>query len=297
MRTAIRSPWNRIVAPALAVILTVGVGEAAQAACYDAAQQLPTRVVSQFINEPGKLLTQFPSGGPQMISLIRDLVASDPGTLSLVTELNTKANADQVQAIGTGLGQAALVCARTAQAFSDEIQRVAIAANNKAMTQAFGAVMGDQFLGLAAPAFGGGGAGTTGQIGSTGGTTPGSVGLSLTTSVSNTTTTASVGATPGTAAGAGAVTPGGPAGSLAGSALAGSLTGSVSAGIQGGTTLAESTEVLLSTGKSADTSNLVAGPNSSRSLSILGTVNTPNFAANFTASINSPISVSPSRPR
>src|ERR1700683_1770274 len=126
MRTDITSLRHaaRIFAPALATVFVLGVGEAAQAACYDPGQQLPTRVVSQFINEPAKILTQFPSGGAQMSSLIRDLIASDPGTLPLITELNAKANADQVHAIGTGLGQAALVCARTAKAFADEIQRV-----------------------------------------------------------------------------------------------------------------------------------------------------------------------------
>ncbi len=204
----------RVLASAFATILMLSVGEAAQAACYGAGQQLPAQILSRFMNDPAQLLTQFPDGGPQMISLIRDLVASDPGTLPLVAELNAKANTDQVQAIGTGLGQAALVCARTAQAFSDEILRVTITANNKPMTQAFGAVMGDQFLGLAAPA-GGGGAGTTGQTASTVGVVAGGASLNLATSVANvtTTTTTSSGFTPSAAVG-------GTSGSSAGSASA-----------------------------------------------------------------------------
>jgi hypothetical protein len=309
MTTAIRSPLHtaRILVPALAIVLVLGVGKAAQAACYDSGQQLPERVVSQFINEPGKLLTQFPSGGPQMISLIRDLVASDPGTLPLITELNAKANADQVQAIGTGLGQAALVCARPAQAFSDEIQRVTIAANNKPMTQAFGAVMGDQFLGLAGPAVGGGGAGATGQIGSTGGTTVAGVSLNLTTSVSNIASTTSFGFTPSAAVSGGSGSQGGSAlaGSPGSSTLganpgslvsAGSPGGSALAGSPGGAALVQSVRGSLFAGNPSG-SNSGAGSNISGGTSILAGANTLSFTANIAANINSPISVSPSLPR
>ena len=146
---------------ALTIILALGVREAAQAACYSAGEQLPAGVVSQFISDPDHLLAQFPVGGPQMISLIRDLVASDPGTLSLIINLNTKADPQQVQAVGTGLGQAALVCGRTAQAFSNEIQQMTVTADNRPLTQAFSAVMGDLFLSAADSAVGGGGAPVT----------------------------------------------------------------------------------------------------------------------------------------
>jgi hypothetical protein len=304
MGTAIRSSRRavRIFIPALATVLLLGVGGVAQAACYDAGQQLPAQAVSQFINEPGKLLTQFPNGGPQMISLVRDLVASDPGTLPLITELNAKANDNQVQAIGTGLGQAALVCARTAKAFSDEIQRVTIAANNKPMTQAFGAVMGDQFLGLAGPAVGGGGAGATGQIGSTGGTAAGSAPLGLTTSISNittTSTTTSFGMTPSAAGGGGGsgnLGGSAPTGSLASSAPTGSLVSSALAGTPGSSAVAQTPGGTLfaanRAGSISGASSNISGPSS-----ILGGANTSSVTANVTANVNSPVSVSPSRPR
>jgi hypothetical protein len=180
-----RSPRRtaRIFVSALATLVVLGAGEAAQAACYSAGEQLSGQTLSQFMNDPSRLLAQYPGGGPQMISLIRDLVASDPGTLPLIIDLNTKANPEQVEAIGTGLGQAALVCKRTAQAFSNEIQQMTIAANNQPLTQAFAGVMGDQFLGLATPSVGGGGAGVTGQVGFVGGFTAGGAPLNLTTSV------------------------------------------------------------------------------------------------------------------
>jgi hypothetical protein len=202
-----RSPRRtaRIFISTLATLVVLGAGEAAQAACYGAGEQLSGQTLSQFINDPGRLLAQYPSGGPQMISLIRDLVASDPGTLPLIINLNAKANPEQLQAIGTGLGQAALVCKRTAQPFSNEIQQMTIATNNQPLTQAFAGVMGDQFLGLATPSVGGGGAGVTGQIGSVGGVAAGGAPLSLTTAVptstgSGPTFTFSSSSTAGTAA-------------------------------------------------------------------------------------------------
>jgi hypothetical protein len=140
-------------------------------------------VVSRFINEPAQLLTQFPSGGQQMISLIRDLVASDPGTLPLILSLNAKANSDQVEAIGTGLGQVALVCSRTAQAFASEILRMTLAADNQPLTQAFAGVMGDLFFDSVGPAGVGGGGGPTATSGAIGGAAVSGANLNLTTSV------------------------------------------------------------------------------------------------------------------
>jgi hypothetical protein len=163
-----------ISASALALLFTLGIGGAAQAACYGSGQELSAQVVSQFVNDPGRLLNQFPDGGPQMIPLIRDLVASDPGSLPLILSLNAKANADQIQAIGTGLGQAALVCSRTAQPFASEILRMTMTADNQPLSQAFSAVMGDLFLSSPGPDGGaGGGGGPTMSSGGTGGAVAG----------------------------------------------------------------------------------------------------------------------------
>ncbi len=165
-----RSPGQTKSVAALATVLMLGVGGAAQAACYSSGQELPALVVSQVINDPGRLLTQFPDGGPQMISLIRDLVASDPGALPPIINLNAKANDGQIQAIGIGLGQAALVCSRTAQAFAGEIQLMTATADNQPLSQAFSAVMGDLFLSWTDSPGGGGGGGPTATSGGNGGT-------------------------------------------------------------------------------------------------------------------------------
>jgi hypothetical protein len=186
----------------LATFVALSAGQAAQAACYGPGQQLPTQAVSRFINDPAQLLTQFPSGGRQMISLIRDLVASEPGTLPLILDLSAKASSEQVQAIGTGLGQAARVCSRTAPAFASEIQQMTVATNVQPVTQAFAVVTSDLFLGSVGPASGGGaGGGGSGQNGPIGGVAASGAPFDLTTSVPTTpsnSSTLSLSVTPGT---------------------------------------------------------------------------------------------------
>ncbi len=160
----------RIFVSAIATVLALGVGEAAQAACYGSGHQLLAQVVSRFTNDPEQLLTQYPDGGPQMISLIRDLVASDPGSLALILDLSANANTQQVKALGTGLGQAALICARIAQGFANEIEQMTVAVDNQPLSLAFASVMGDLYLSSAGPAGVGGGGGPTATNGAFGGT-------------------------------------------------------------------------------------------------------------------------------
>ena len=147
---------------ASAIILATG--GMAHAACYGPQQQLPAATVAQFTGDPAALLTRFPIGGAQMISMVRDLVASDPTTLPLILDLITNANGDQINAIGTGLGQSALICVRTDQAFANEIQQMVAAIDNQALKLAFAAVFGDQGIGAVT---GGGGLGVGGGGGQT----------------------------------------------------------------------------------------------------------------------------------
>ena len=65
-----------------------------------------------------------------MIARVRDLVASDPSTLNPVIGLLATANFDQATAIGTGLGQAALMVVKTDQAYANQIQDTLAAAMN-----------------------------------------------------------------------------------------------------------------------------------------------------------------------
>ena len=125
-----------------------------------------------------------------MISMVRDLVASDQTALPLVLDLSANGNPDQINAIGTGLGQAALVCSRIDQLFANEIQQMVAASNNRSLVLAFTEVLGDQQLAAAegGGGGGGGGGGPTGNNGIFGGFVGSNVELNLTTSVKTTPT-------------------------------------------------------------------------------------------------------------
>src|SRR4051794_34689183 len=101
----------------LALCLGLPLSTTAQAACYTPQIQLPARTVSAFVANPSQMLQLFRSGGPQMISQVRDLAASDPATLQAILGLIANANSDQKKAIGAGLAQAARICVRTEQAY------------------------------------------------------------------------------------------------------------------------------------------------------------------------------------
>ena len=69
--------------------------------------QLSPQAVSQFLANPGQTLQQFPNGGAQLVSFIRNLALSNPDTLPVIISLLANASKDQQAAIGAGLGRAA----------------------------------------------------------------------------------------------------------------------------------------------------------------------------------------------
>ena len=127
----------------------------ATAALYPPQRALSERVVHEFLKDPAALLTQYPNGGPQMIVAVRDLAASDPQTLDALIALLKTANPDQASAIGTGLGQVALMAVNTDQAFALQIQTAVAASGNTSALVAYSAVVGGN-LKLAATTSGGG---------------------------------------------------------------------------------------------------------------------------------------------
>ena len=92
------------------------------AGVYTPQQALPAQTIQQFLADPAALLTQNPHGGPLLIELVRELAASDPTTLNPIIGLLESANPDQATAIGTGLGQAALLAVKNDQAYATQIQ-------------------------------------------------------------------------------------------------------------------------------------------------------------------------------
>ena len=141
---------------------TVAVGVATlsrgvvQAACYTPQVALPAQTVSAFTGSPGQLLQQHASGGPQMISQVRDLAASDPTTLLPILGLVADANSEQKKAIGAGLAQAARICVKTDQAYADDIQQAIAKTKDQELVLAYTSITGDQPTGAVGTAVAGG---------------------------------------------------------------------------------------------------------------------------------------------
>jgi hypothetical protein len=145
-----------------AVMLAVAssISSAASAAVYPPSRQLQAQIISDFKGSPATLLQQYPDGGPQLISRVRDLGASDPTTVPGLIELlkSPATTKDQLRAIVAGLAQVARMAAQTDQAFANEIQAAVAGTNNPDVIAAYQAVTGD----VAIAAAGGGGTGSGG---------------------------------------------------------------------------------------------------------------------------------------
>ena len=103
----------------------------AGAAVYSPQQALPAQTIQQFLADPAALLAQYPNGGPQLIARVRDLAASDSATLNALIGLLATANPNQSTAIGTALGQVALMAVKTDQAYANQIQEAIAGASQK----------------------------------------------------------------------------------------------------------------------------------------------------------------------
>jgi len=155
---------------AAAAAFAATITTAASAAVYPPQRQLPATVISDFKAAPNSLLQQYPTGGPQLISRVRDLGASDPTTLpGLIALLKDPATTkDQMRAIVGGLAQVARMAAQTDQAFASEIQTAIAGIGNPDVIAAYQAATGD----VAIAATGGGGGGGSGSGGPTGNNFP-----------------------------------------------------------------------------------------------------------------------------
>ncbi|WFU39460.1 hypothetical protein QA640_34640 [Bradyrhizobium sp. CB82] len=149
---------------AAAAVLTAAISTAASAAVYPPQRQLPAQTISDFKASPNSLLQQYPTGGAQMISRVRDLGASDPTTVpGLIALLKDPATTkDQMRAIVTGLAQLARMAAQSDAAFADEIQRGIAGTNSADVIAAYQAAIGD--VEIAATGGSGGGGSTGGGI-------------------------------------------------------------------------------------------------------------------------------------
>ncbi|MDF0493074.1 hypothetical protein [Bradyrhizobium yuanmingense] len=164
--SVIRNALRRAAAAALAVTITSG----ANAAIYPPQRQLPVTVISEFKASPNSLLQQYPTGGPQLISRVRDLGASDPTTLpGLIALLKDPATTkDQMRAIVAGLAQVARMAAQQDQAYANEIQAAIAGTGDADVIAAYQAATGDVAIAAAGGGAGGGGTGGGGPTGTSG---------------------------------------------------------------------------------------------------------------------------------
>ncbi|WP_036026547.1 hypothetical protein [Bradyrhizobium yuanmingense] len=161
--SVIRNALRMAAAAALAATIT----SAANAAIYPPQRQLPATVISEFKTSPNSLLQQYPTGGPQLISRVRDLGASDPTTLpGLIALLKDPATTkDQMNAIVAGLAQVARMAAQQDQAYANEIQTAIAGTGNPDVIAAYQAATGDVAIAAAGGGAGGGGSGGGGPTG------------------------------------------------------------------------------------------------------------------------------------
>ncbi|MGL9621366.1 hypothetical protein QRQ56_25455 [Bradyrhizobium sp. U531] len=172
--SVIRIALRMAAAAALAATIT----SAASAAVYPPQRQLPATVISDFKAAPTSLLQQYPTGGPQLISRVRDLGASDPTTLpGLIALLKDPATTkDQMRAIVGGLAQVARMAAQTDQAYANEIQAAIAGTGNQDVIAAYQAATGDVQIAATGGGAGGGGTGAGGPTGTSGFATGGNAG-------------------------------------------------------------------------------------------------------------------------
>src|SRR4051794_16329199 len=79
--------------------------------------------VQTFLATPAAVLQKNPTGGPGLISQIRDLAVANPATLSTIIGLLANASKDQKSAIASGLAQAAKIVVRNNAPYATQIQQ------------------------------------------------------------------------------------------------------------------------------------------------------------------------------
>lgn len=129
------------------------------------AQTTPQNAVAQsvanFKANPEQLLSQYPNGGPELVSRIREIAVNDPTALDTIIALLAKATKDQKISIASGLAQAARIVVRGNQPYATRIQQAIADTKDLDVVAAYAAGAGDSAI----AATGTGGAGSAGASG------------------------------------------------------------------------------------------------------------------------------------
>lgn len=151
-----------------------GAGVISAIAPLSAQAQTQPAIVSQFLVNPGGLLTEFSNPNPQnptdpMIVRIRDLAVASPDTLTAILGLIANSSGPQKQAIGKGLQAAAGIVVASNPRYANDIQIAVARTRDRELVLAY---TSDTATGGAGGAGGGAAGGASGGQTATYGTTP-----------------------------------------------------------------------------------------------------------------------------
>lgn len=157
-----------MIAPVIRRVVKAAAGVFVATALFSGAVQAQT--VAQFAANPAAVIAQFPNGGPQLISLVRDAVTQNPSLLQAVIAAMGGASADAQAAVGSGLGQAAQIAANNNNpALANQISAAVAASGVPNAQTAFSGATGNTQTAATGAGAGGGGGGGGGSGGPAGG--------------------------------------------------------------------------------------------------------------------------------
>lgn len=129
---------------ALGVALAPLYTHVAWGACVVPAAAMRADDITRYTDAPDLLFGTGEEGNGAAVSRIRNLIASDPGSLGPLGRIIRTAAGDQAIAVGLGLGSAAQICVRQDPAAAAAIQRAVVDANNDDVAKAFATIVGDR---------------------------------------------------------------------------------------------------------------------------------------------------------
>lgn len=123
--------------------LSISGASAATSSCLSARSSETDAAAERLAADPASLLTQFGTGGGTMAIEVRNATLRNPDLVAQLLALNGKGNTDQMRALGTGLGAAAVICMRSNPTIALQMQRAVVVAGNTDVQRGFEGVAGD----------------------------------------------------------------------------------------------------------------------------------------------------------
>jgi hypothetical protein len=105
--------------------------------CFPGGPPKRPDAVSAFVAKPAELLTKHATGGVRLSGEVRDILGSDRAALGAMISAAKSASPTQVSAIGSGLGQAAVLCSKVDPQIALGIQQAVAASGLPDLLTAF----------------------------------------------------------------------------------------------------------------------------------------------------------------